>query len=88
MTGPGGDSANAAERLYVALNDVAVYHDDPAIAQATGWSEWQIPLSAFADQGVVLTAVNTISIGLGDKNNITAGGSGVIYVDDIRLYRP
>jgi hypothetical protein len=83
-----GDSANAAERLYVALNGVAVYHDDPAIAQATRWAEWRIPLSAFADQGVVLTAVNTISIGLGDKNNITAGGSGVIYVDDIRLYRP
>ncbi len=83
-----GDSSNDAERIYVALNGVAVYNDDPAAVQATGWTEWRIPLSAFADQGVVLTAVNTISIGLGDKNNITAGGSGVVYVDDIRLYRP
>jgi len=35
-----------------------------------------------------LTNVNTISIGLGDKNNIVAGGAGVVYIDDIRLYRP
>ncbi len=83
-----GDTANAAERIYVALNGVAVYHDDPAAAQAAGWTEWRIPLSAFADKGVNLAAINTVSVGLGDKNNITAGGSGVLYVDDIRLYRP
>ncbi|MHC4328665.1 MAG: hypothetical protein ACYSWW_11160 [Planctomycetota bacterium] len=84
-----GDFANAAERMYVALNGNAiVYNDDPAVAQTSIWTEWVIPLQAFADQSVDLTNVNTISIGLGDKNNIVAGGSGVIYVDDIRLYRP
>ncbi len=83
-----GDSANAAERLYVAANGAAVYHDDAAVAQTTIWTEWVIPLQAFADQGVDLTNVNTLSIGLGDKNNVVAGGAGVIYVDDIRLYRP
>jgi hypothetical protein len=83
-----GDSSNAAERLYIALNGAAVDHEDPAIVQTTTWTEWRIPLSAFADQGVSVTAVNTIAIGLGDKNNITAGGTGVLYVDDIRLYRP
>ena len=83
-----GDTSNAAERIYVALNGVAVYHDDPAAAQAAGWTEWRIPLSEFASKGVNLAAVNTVSIGLGDKNNVTAGGSGVLYVDDIRLYRP
>ncbi|MBL7186509.1 MAG: LamG domain-containing protein [Phycisphaerae bacterium] len=83
-----GDTSNAAERIYVALNGVAVYHGDPAAAQAAGWTEWPIPLSEFAGKGVNLAAVNTISIGLGDKNNVTAGGSGVLYVDDIRLYRP
>jgi len=83
-----GSSSNAAERMYVALNGVGVYHDDPTAAQITAWTEWRIQLSAFADKGVDLAAVNTISIGLGDKNSVTAGGSGVIYVDDIRLYRP
>ncbi|KPK37665.1 MAG: hypothetical protein AMJ65_14095, partial [Phycisphaerae bacterium SG8_4] len=82
-----GESANSAEPVYVALNGVAILHDDPAIAQATSWTEWRIPLSAFADGGVNLTAINTVSVGLGDKNNITAGGSGVLYVDDIRLVR-
>jgi len=83
-----GDSANAAERMYVAVGGSAVvYHDDPAVAQTSTWTEWVIPLQAFADQGVNLGDVNTISIGLGDRNNVVAGGSGVVYVDDIRLYR-
>ena len=83
-----GESTNVAERLYVAANGAAVYHEDPDITQKTTWTEWVIPLQAFADKGVDLTKVNTISIGLGDKNNVVAGGAGVIYVDDIRLYRP
>ena len=84
-----GASANAPERLYVALNGAAVPFDgDTAAVQTTAWTEWVIPLQAFADQGVNLAGVNTISIGLGDKDNVVAGGSGVLYVDDIRLYRP
>jgi hypothetical protein len=83
-----GDTSNAAEPIYVAVNGAAVYHNDPAVVQMAGWTEWHIPLSAFADKGVNLGAVDTISIGLGDKDNVTAGGSGVVYVDDIRLYRP
>ena len=83
-----GESTNAAERLYVAANGAAVYNDDPDITLRTIWTEWVIPLRAFADQGVDLTNINTIAIGLGDKNNIAAGGAGVMYIDDIRLYRP
>jgi len=37
---------------------------------------------------VNLANVNTISIGFGDKNNLQAGGSGLVFFDDIRLYRP
>jgi hypothetical protein len=48
-----------------------------------------IPLSAFADQGVVLTDVDRIAIGLGTRGNMTIpGGSGKMYFDDIHLYRP
>jgi hypothetical protein len=83
-----GESTNAAERLYVAANGAAVYHEDPAITQKTTWTEWVVPLEAFADKGVDLTNVNTISVGLGDKNNVVAGGAGAFYLDDIRLYRP
>jgi hypothetical protein len=37
---------------------------------------------------VNLANVNTIAIGLGNKKNPLAGGSGTMYFDDIRLYRP
>jgi len=84
-----GDAANAAERMYVALNGIAVvYHANPDAAQIATWTEWPIDLQEFATQGVNLANVNTVSIGFGDKNNLQAGGSGVVFFDDIRLYRP
>jgi len=47
-----------------------------------------IPLQAFADQGIVMTNVDRIAIGLGTQDNTTIpGGSGKMYFDDIRLYR-
>ncbi len=84
-----GDSANAAETLYVALNGSAVVsHDNPNAAQVEEWTQWNIDLQAFADQGVNLANVNTIALGLGNRNNPVAGGSGTMYFDDIRLYLP
>jgi hypothetical protein len=84
-----GDSANAAETLYVALNGSAVVnHDNPDAAQIGTWTKWNIDLQAFADQGVNLADVNTIALGLGNRNNPVAGGSGKMYFDDIRLYTP
>jgi hypothetical protein len=82
-----GISANAAETLYVALNGSAVVsHDNPNAAQIEKWTQWNIDLQAFADQGVNLTNVNTLALGLGNRNNPVAGGSGTMYFDDIRLY--
>ncbi|HUT45632.1 MAG TPA: PA14 domain-containing protein, partial [Sedimentisphaerales bacterium] len=89
-----GDPGNAAEPLYVAVSNAAgapavVVNDDPAAAQINTWTEWIIPLQAFADQGIVLTNVDRIAIGLGTRGNITIpGGSGKMFFDDIRLYRP
>jgi hypothetical protein len=86
----GADMAsNAPEQMYVALNGSAVvYNDNPNAALLNQWTRWNIDLQAFADQGVNLANVNTIALGLGDKNNPQPGGSGVVYFDDIRLYRP
>ena len=82
-----GTAGNAAENLYVALNDSAVVnHDNPNAAQMISWTEWNIDLQAFSDQGVDLTSVNTITLGLGDRSNPVAGGAGMMYYDDIRLY--
>jgi len=84
-----GNASNAAERMYVSLNGSAVvYHDNPNAAQIATWTEWRIDLQDFATQGVNLANVNTIAIGFGDKNNLQAGGSGMVFFDDIRLYRP
>jgi len=87
-----GNSDNAAETLYVALNGNAIVtNDNPGAAQITTWTQWNIDLSApggFADQGVNLANVNTIALGLGNKKNPQAGGSGTMYFDDIRLYPP
>jgi hypothetical protein len=81
-----GDSANAAETLFVVLNGNAVVtNDNPDAAQVTTWTQWIINLQTF---GMNLVNVNTIGLGLGDRNNPQAGGSGVMYFDDIRLYRP
>ena len=82
-----GGSANAAETLYIALNDSAVVdNDDPDAAQKGSWTQWNIDLQAFADQGVNLANVTSITIGLGNRANPVAGGAGMMYFDDIRLY--
>ncbi|MHC4116639.1 MAG: LamG-like jellyroll fold domain-containing protein [Planctomycetota bacterium] len=78
-------SGNAAERMFVAVGNAVVYHDDPAATQKSGWNEWVIDLTAFT--GVDLTNVNTITIGFGTKGAAAAGGSGTMYFDDIRLIR-
>jgi len=79
-----GRSANAADRIFVALNGTAVvYHDDPAATQLRGWNEWVIDLAAF---GVDLTNVSSVTIGIGTKNApAPGGGTGTVYFDDIKL---
>ena len=63
-----------------------VFHDDPGAATIVEWTEWVIDLAAFSDQGVNLADVDKIAIGLGGQSG--TGGSGTMFFDDIRLYRP
>ena len=89
-----GIASNAAEPLYVAVSNSAgqpavVVHSDTNAATITTWTEWVIPLQSFADKGINLKNVDRIAVGLGTRGNMTApGGSGKMYFDDIRLYRP
>jgi hypothetical protein len=81
--------SNDAAPVYVVLNEsAAVYHDNPDVTVITEWEQWNIDLQAFADLGVNLADVDSIGIGIGDRDNPTPGGSGTLYIDDIRLYRP
>ena len=88
-----GIPSNDAEPLYVAISNTSgspavVVHDNPAAAQVATWTEWIIPLQAFADQGINLANVDRIAIGLGTQGNMTVpGGAGKLFIDDIGLYR-
>jgi len=82
-----------ADPVYIALQDSAkhvgvVTHPDAQFAKAQQWIEWKIPLSAFADAGVKLTAVQKIMIGVGNRAHPAAGGTGVVFIDDIYLTKP
>jgi hypothetical protein len=87
-----GGSTNAPEPLYVAISNstgapAVVAHDNPDDMASSSWRQLLVPLQAFADQGINLSNVNQLAIGLGSTSGVaSAGGSGTIYVDDIRLY--
>ncbi|MBL7187739.1 MAG: hypothetical protein ISS70_15560 [Phycisphaerae bacterium] len=89
-----GILGNAAEPLYVAVTDGAsasavVAHDDASAATIDVWTEWVIDLTRFADQDVNLANIDKIAVGLGAQSGLVApGGSGTLFIDDIRLLRP
>jgi hypothetical protein len=76
--------------LYVALSDgvntSVVGHNDVNAATLTSWQEWNIKLSDFTT--VNLDAIKKVYIGFGDRADPVQGGSGAIYVDDIRACPP
>ncbi len=88
-----GILSNKPESMYVTVGDgsgtaATVYNDNPDAVLICDWTEWNIPLTDFSDQGVVLTDVSKLAIGFGGADNPQPGGSGLMYFDDIRLYLP
>ena len=51
------------------------------------WTDWTIDLSQFSSQGVRITDVEKMMIGVGDRDNPAAGGSGRLLIDDVTLQR-
>jgi len=81
-----GQADNAPEPLYVAVEDttgsVAVAtNPDAEVATGSEWAEWVIPFTDLA--GVNLGRVAIVYVGVGDRDNPTAGGTGLVYIDDI-----
>ncbi|MHC4558216.1 MAG: LamG-like jellyroll fold domain-containing protein [Planctomycetota bacterium] len=93
-----GIQSNEAERMYVAISNSngttgTVYYEDndnivTDATQIDTWTEFNIDLKDFQDQGVNLADVNSVTVGIGTRGNTTPGGAGKVYIDDIRLYRP
>ena len=74
--------------VYVSLQDSAnhtavVTHPNADITKTGNWAQWSIPLSDFT--GVNAAKIKKMTIGVGDKSKATAGGLGLIYIDDISL---
>ncbi len=85
-----GDPNNAVQPLYVGLEDSAqhsklVRHANPQAVADSYWRGWDIPLSEFAADGVDLEHVQRMMVVIGDPTATEAGGSGKVYLDDIRL---
>ena len=62
--------------------------DDPNATVTDVWTEWTIDTSEISAQGVNLTDIGRVALGFGDRENPQSGGTGRMYFDDIRLYRP
>jgi hypothetical protein len=74
-----GDPANAAGQVYVKINATKVVYSANANAIKTPyWTQWNIDL---ASTGANVKAITKLVLG------VEGGGKGVLYVDDIRLYR-
>ncbi len=81
-----GSADNEADTLYVAVEDSAghvavVTNDDAAVLTTAAWQEWVVPFADLA--GVNLAGVQTLYIGVGDRDNPAAGGSGLVFIDDV-----
>ena len=82
---------NTPASVYVALEDssgsvAVVTHPDPSLTAHSGWTEWLIPYSDLG--GINLSSVSTMYIGVGDRDNPTSGGTGLIFIDDIGFGKP
>ncbi len=74
-----GDVQNTPAQVYVKINGTRVdYPGATASLAAPSWKQWNIDLAALGNAG---RNVTSMTIG------VAGSGSGVIYVDDIRLYR-
>ncbi len=82
-----GLASNSAEPMYLVLENAAgatavVYNPDPAATQKTGLTDWIINLKDF---DIDRTAVTKATLGLGNLENPTPGGSGLLTISNVRL---
>jgi hypothetical protein len=85
-------SGNNPEAFYVAVQDSAgksnvVTCPDLALISTGNWAQWDIALSQFSSAGINLGSVKKMMLGVGDRSSPKAGGTGKLYIDDIRLTR-
>jgi hypothetical protein len=83
---------NTPETFYVAVQDAAgklkvISNPDPSIIATGVWQQWDIQLSQFTSAGLNMGSIKKMIVGVGDRSAPKSGGSGKLYIDDIRLTR-
>jgi internalin A len=85
-----GAPDNGSGQLYLSIEDdvgqiaVLIYPDTDAVL-IEQWQQWSIPLVDLIADGIDVTAIRKVSIGVGDFDNPQPGSIGIIYIDDIRV---
>ncbi|MFH1372008.1 MAG: LamG domain-containing protein [Planctomycetota bacterium] len=90
-----GIMSNAAAPLYVTLQDdgsvggdkATLTHTDPNGVLDPNWEAWDIALNDFKvnNPSLNLEKIKKITLGVGPAD---PNGTGTLYIDDIRLYKP
>jgi internalin A len=85
-----GASDNGQGQLYLSIEDDAgliapIIHPDPDAVLDEQWQQWSISLADLIADGIDVTAIRKLHIGVGDPGNPQPGGIGIIYIDDIRV---
>jgi hypothetical protein len=95
-----GILSNDPEPMFVSVKDTqgitaTAYNTDANAVNVTEWTRWGqygqgVALSEFtADApGLNMASIESISLGFGTRGNIQPGGGGLVFFDDIRLYKP
>lgn len=87
-----GLASNSDETVFASLSDgtntATVLCPIPAVTQTEAWSVWNIDLRDFpADNSSVnMSAITSMTIGVGNPVSPSAGASGTIYIDNVNLY--
>jgi internalin A len=85
-----GASDNGQGQLYLSIEDDAgqialMIYPDPNAVLTEQWQKWSVPLADLVADGIDVTSIRKLSIGVGDPDNPQPGGIGIIYIDDIRV---
>ena len=89
------DGTNGSDDLYIEVTDgsgmsAKVWHpDNPNAVHNVTFEAWVIDLNAdIAAQGVDLTDIHALTIGVGRPARTEPAGKGLVYIENIQLTKP
>jgi hypothetical protein len=88
----GANPSNNPGSLYVTFQDASgrrgtLVHPQPDAPLMMDWTEWRIPLADLLALGVDTAAVESIALGIDNRDRPAEAGSGLVHLDDITVPR-